>query len=177
MNSLSKQRMLKKRISLEKVDIVLLQETKCDDGNINKITQRIWPGCESRWITVEGASGGVATLWDPKAMEMEDFSSRHRLLTLKFKVKSSGEEGYITNAYGLNPPSLKRGFLDEINLLGSAMNHHVWILGGDFNMIKSPLEKKGGLRRLDPENVAFGELIERLCLVDVPTKEWSLYLE
>jgi hypothetical protein len=72
-------------------------------------------------------------------MQMEDFSARNRLLTLKFKVKSSGEEGYITNAYGPDSPSLKRGLLDEINLLGSTMNHRVWILGGDFNIIKSPL--------------------------------------
>ena len=99
--------MLKERISLEKVDIVLLQETKCDEGNINKITQRIWPRCEARWITVEGASRGFATLWDPEAMEIEDFSTRHRLRTLKFKVKILGEEGYVTNAYGPNPPSLE----------------------------------------------------------------------
>jgi exonuclease III len=51
-----------KTISLEKVDIILLQETKCDVGNINKITQRILSGCEDRWIVAEGASGGVATL-------------------------------------------------------------------------------------------------------------------
>ena len=90
---------------------------------------------------------------------MEYLYVRHRLLTLKFNVKSSGEEGYITNAYGPDSPSLKRGLLDEINLLGSAMNHHVWILRGDFNMINSPLEKQGGIWRLDHGNVSFGKLI------------------
>jgi exonuclease III len=62
MNALSKQWMLKKRISMDKVDIVLLKETKCDEGNIKRITQRIWLGCEAKWIIVEGVSGGVATL-------------------------------------------------------------------------------------------------------------------
>jgi hypothetical protein len=37
MNALSKKLMLKKRISLEKLDIFLLQETKCDEGTINRI--------------------------------------------------------------------------------------------------------------------------------------------
>jgi exonuclease III len=62
MNDPSKQWMMKKIISMMKVDIVLLQETKCDKGNIRRITQRIWPGCEAKWIVAEGASGGVATL-------------------------------------------------------------------------------------------------------------------
>jgi exonuclease III len=88
MNALSKQRMLKKRISMEKVDIVLLQETKCDEGNIKRITQRIWSRYEAKWIAIEGVSGGVATLLDLESMEMEDFTAIHMILTLKFKMKS-----------------------------------------------------------------------------------------
>jgi exonuclease III len=95
MNSPSKQHMLKKIISMMKVDIVLLQETKCGKGNIRRISQRTWPDCEARWIVVEGESGGVATLWDPDTLNMEDFSSRHKLLTLKFKMKGLEEGGYI----------------------------------------------------------------------------------
>jgi hypothetical protein len=64
MNSSSKQWMLKSKISRMKEDIILLQETKCDEGNIRRIMKIIWPGCEARWIVVEGASGGVSTLWD-----------------------------------------------------------------------------------------------------------------
>jgi exonuclease III len=114
MNSLSKQRMIRKRISQEKVDIVLLQETKCDEENIKRITQRIWPRCEEKWIMGEGASEGFATLWDPEAMDMEDFASRNRLLTLKFKVKSLGEEGYVMNAYGPQPPILRDAFWNRL---------------------------------------------------------------
>jgi hypothetical protein len=62
-------------------------------------------------------------------------SSSSRLLTLNFKCKGSGEEGYITNAYDPNTPHLKRIFMDEINLLGASMINQVWILRGDFNMI------------------------------------------
>jgi exonuclease III len=65
MNSLSKQRMLKKNNLQEKEDIVMIQETKCDSENMERITQKIWPGCEAKWIDVEGASGGISTLWDP----------------------------------------------------------------------------------------------------------------
>jgi hypothetical protein len=46
---------------------------------------------------------------------MEEFSIRLKLLTLKFKMKGSEEEGYITNSYNPNTPNLKRAFLEEIN--------------------------------------------------------------
>jgi hypothetical protein len=61
--------------------------------------------------------------------------------------------------------------MDNINLLGASMINQVWILGGDFNMIKNPLEKQGGLHRIDQESKAFGELIENIILVDIPTRD------
>jgi hypothetical protein len=61
-------------------------------------------------------------------LEMQDISSSSRLLTLNFKCKGSGEEGYITNAYDPNSPYLKRNFMDEINLLGASIINQVWIL-------------------------------------------------
>jgi hypothetical protein len=101
---------------------------------------------------------------------MENISSSSRLLTLKFKMKGTEEEGYITNSYGPTTPNLKRNFLDEINLLGASLIHQVWILGGDFNMITTPLEKQGGLHRINQESKDFGKLIEKLILVDIPTR-------
>jgi exonuclease III len=64
MNSSSKQRMLKSKISRMKMDIILHQETKCDNDNMERITRKIWPGSEARWMEVEGTSGGITTLWD-----------------------------------------------------------------------------------------------------------------
>jgi hypothetical protein len=60
--------------------------------------------------------------------------------------------------------------MDEINILGASMINQVWILGGDFNMITNPMEKQGGLRRIDQESKSFGELIENISLVDVPSR-------
>jgi exonuclease III len=99
MNSPSKQRMLKEKISRIKVDIFLLQETKCDKEIMERITQKIWPEVRLRWIAVEGYSGGLATLWDPDLIEMQHFSSSSRHLTLKFRCIGTEEEGYITNVW------------------------------------------------------------------------------
>jgi hypothetical protein len=70
MNGSSKQRLIKSKLSRMKANIILLQKTKCDKGNIRRITQTIWPGCESKWIVMEGASGGISTLCDLDMLEM-----------------------------------------------------------------------------------------------------------
>lgn len=44
----------------------------------------------------------------------------------------------------------------------------LWVVGGDFNMITSPAEKKGGKRRMDADMETFGYIISELHLVDLP---------
>jgi exonuclease III len=66
LNAPSKHRMLRKRIIQEKAEIVMLQETKCDMRTIRSIAQKVWKGCAVEVIEAEGASGGLAILWDLK---------------------------------------------------------------------------------------------------------------
>lgn len=44
-----------------------------------------------------------------------------------------------------------------------------WIVGGDFNMIITIDEKKGGIRRPDQHMDIFNEMITEQTLVDMPT--------
>jgi hypothetical protein len=50
-------------------------------------------------------------------------------------------------------------------------------MGGDFNLITSLQEKKGGIRRLEPNNVTLKKNIDKLSLVDIPNNSgmyiWS----
>jgi hypothetical protein len=48
--------MLKKRITQENVEIIMIQETKCDRGPMEKIGKNICKGCEVEAIDSEGAS-------------------------------------------------------------------------------------------------------------------------
>jgi len=50
------------------------------------------------------------------------------------------------------------------------MINQVWILEGGFNMITNPMEEQVGHRMMDQESKSFGELIENLILVDVPSR-------
>ena len=44
-----------------------------------------------------------------------------------------------------------------------------WILGGDFNITKSLMEKKGGTRILGRDSIAFQNFITNMKLVDMET--------
>ena len=75
----------------------------------------------------------------------------------------------ITNVYG--PQHLK----DKLRLLTSLEElrerHPVmpWILGGDFNMIRSLTKKKGGTRTLGRDSIAFQNFLNNMRLVDMET--------
>jgi hypothetical protein len=58
--------------------------------------------------------------------------------------------------------------LDLENLRDRNRNPH-WILAGDFNIIATLAEKKGGIRRLDIDAEVFSAFIEKTKLVDIKT--------
>ena len=64
---------------------------------------------------------------------------------------------------------MRRAFLDSIYSQGMLLKDITWILGGDFNMITSLQDKKGGLRKLEEKSEAFKETIDKLRLIDIQT--------
>ena len=59
------------------------------------------------------------------------------------------EEVIITGVYGPHIQGEKENFLQNLKALRSLIPGRQWIVGGDFNLIKSSAEKRGGLRRMD----------------------------
>ena len=56
----------------------------------------------------------------------------------------------------------KATFLEEIRHTKERVGREHWIIGGDFNMIRSLEEKKGGVRSLSNISASFNKLIEEL---------------
>jgi len=63
----------------------------------------------------------------------------------------------------------KLSFLAHLQWLKELYRAQPWIIGGDFNIIASLTEKKGGLRRLDRDSNLFRDIITQLQLVDMET--------
>jgi hypothetical protein len=96
--------MMKKRITQEKEEVVLIQETKCDKTMMLKITKKIWNKCEVAMVDSKGASSGIAILWDPMKWNLESVSTLPRILMMSFEEIGSQAQGFISNAYGSLTP-------------------------------------------------------------------------
>ena len=63
----------------------------------------------------------------------------------------------------------KRRMLLDLEDLKTYSNNLHWILAGDFNIITSLAEKKGGIRRLDRDAKEFSTFIDIAEMVDIIT--------
>jgi len=66
--------------------------------------------------------------------------------------------------YGPSIPNIKGFFVDSFADFGDQHRRQPWILGAYFKIITSIEEKKGGMRRLDLNNLCFKETLENMNL-------------
>jgi exonuclease III len=98
---------------------------------------------------------------------MENFYTTRWSITAEYRLIGSNNPGHLTNIYGPASPRDKQAFLRSLRHLSGLTKHDRWILGGDFNIIRSLEEKKGGSRRLDQDSCDFNNLIDDLRLIDL----------
>jgi hypothetical protein len=65
------------------------------------------------------------------------------------------DQGKILQVYGPQYSREKRDFMRELKEIGTSMEYQQWIVGGDFNMITSLEDKKGGVVCLSSEDQSF----------------------
>jgi exonuclease III len=133
---------------MEDPDILLLQETKCMGKTTEDILKICWCNCESYHLDSKGAIGGLAILWNPATVILDQGFSTPSTLTAHYRAIGSDKDGMITNAYGPHNNQDKDLFLQSLAYLGSLAEHKRWIIGGDFNMILTLEEKRGGGKML-----------------------------
>lgn len=75
----------------------------------------------------------------------------------------------ITNIYGPQKLDDKIKLLTSLKKLRERYPDMPWILAGDFNMIRSLTEKKGGTKNLGRDSIAFQNFINNMGLVDTET--------
>ena len=75
-------------------------------------------------------------------------ATRYTLL-VSMQIIGNTEVILCTNVYGPQMLEEKRRILLDLENLKLCSNNLHWILAGDFNIITSLVEKKGGTRRLD----------------------------
>eukprot|EP00253_Pinus_taeda_P026591 PITA_26591 len=158
-------------------DMLFLQETKCNRALIEKLRVKLGRNFEVLEIESKGREGGLATFWDTRRYQIVTAEASKNYLALEVQPTGNSTSFICINVY--NPQKLE----DKISLLASLTNfieRHPdakFILGGDFNMITSLLEKKGGLRKLNRDGEVFISFIDNARLVDFYPKNDGTVVE
>eukprot|EP00253_Pinus_taeda_P010243 PITA_10243 len=120
-------------------------------------------------IKANNSIGGIFTLWDPQKIGILDMEASRNYLSLIIQPPGDKESYMITNVYGPQKLEDKLKILTSLEELRERYPNIPWILVGDFNMIKSLTEKKGGTRTLGRDSIAFQNFINNMRLVDAET--------
>jgi exonuclease III len=98
---------------------------------------------------------------------LENFITTKWSITIDYRLIGSNKPGHLTNVYSPANPRDKKAFLRNLEYLSNLTRHNIWIFGGDYNLIRSLEEKKGGSKRLDQDSNDFNGLIDNLNLIDL----------
>jgi len=160
---------MKDKLKKEKPSIMILQETKISVQQIEGIIDKNKLQYEVMGQDAIGSAGGIAILWNPNDIILDSWTSMSRVLTGLGRIVGTKEQVVISGVYGPPSPGEKENFINSMKIIRRLYLEAAWIIGGDFNLIRSLEEKKGGIRKMDHFMDKFNEMIEDLRLVDIQT--------
>ena len=128
-------------------DIILVQEHHLDEDKINKIGS-ICPGnWTNTWSAATGdmqIQGGVLIAMKAKFKFIVDCTGMGSLIEGRFvyiRIKHSCGHLGILNIYAPNLAAERQEFW--LQLVAKKPNVELWIIGGDFNMVEHPEDRRG----------------------------------
>eukprot|EP00253_Pinus_taeda_P023451 PITA_23451 len=154
-------------------NMVFLQETKCNKALTEKLRLKLGKNFEVLEIESKGREGGLATFWDTRRYQLVAAEASKNYLAMEMLLIGNSYSFLCINIYSPQKLDDKLVFLDSLKKLMERHPKANCILGGDFNMITSLMEKKGGLRKLNRDGEQFKEFIDNTHLVDVYPKQGS----
>ena len=103
-------------------------------------------------------------------IQLSNFLESRYNIYVDFHILRTSIRGILTNVEGPLSLAPKKYFIHSLEKLSHWVGKKHWILGGYFNLIHSLRDrKKGGIRSLNPANMAFDTLINELSLIYIST--------
>ena len=134
--------MVSYRMKLAMPDIIFIQETKCSIQKLKQIHSKWLNRFEFLEVKAKYTVGGILTLWDPQKVNIIDAEASRNYLSVIFQLVGVLDTFLVTNVYGPQRIDVKLRFLESLVDLRSRHEEIPWVMGGDFNMIKSLSKKK-----------------------------------
>lgn len=120
-------------------------------------------------VKAETTAGGILILSNPQKIGIIDAEASRNYLSVVIQPVGDRDTYLVTNVYGPQRLDDKIKFIDSLVDLRSRFGGLPWVIGGDFNMIRSLSKKKGGTRALYKDSSAFHCFSENMKLVDIET--------
>ena len=177
LGSKRKKRILTNRIKEENPDMVFIQEKKCSIDKIREIHRKWLIKYEYPEFKANNTVGGILTLWNPRKFGILDAEASRNYLSMVIQPLGDNEIYMVTNVYGPQNSKEKLKLLTSLEVLRKRHPDMPWILGGDFNMIKSLLEKRGGTKALSKYSIPFQTFTDNMNVVDTETSNVLFYME
>ncbi|RVX09662.1 F-box protein [Vitis vinifera] len=120
------------------------------------------------WASVDarGAAGGLLLLWDNRVLENLEVERGGYSISIRFRNCVDGFTWIFSGVYGPVISSEKEDFWEELSAI-RGLWEDPWCLGGDFNAVRFPEERRNSLR-LTTEMRRFSEVIGELGLKELP---------
>lgn len=99
----------------EKLTILFLQETKCNSTILEKIAAKAWPGGLVTAVDAQGASGGLAILWDVGKIQLVNIHANKNFIQAVFHLLGTNIYVHITKAYFPQETQQKVAILEAIS--------------------------------------------------------------
>ena len=113
-------------------------------ASFDKITSHIWMGAEYLHMDVDGASRGIATMWNPNSMKGTEVWKDKFIIITDFH--SSIQCWGSINSYASNSRLGRKETYDKLARITKTMKDRKLMCMGDFNTPLYDSEKLGGNR-------------------------------
>ncbi|KAI9076668.1 hypothetical protein K1719_041433 [Acacia pycnantha] len=149
-----------------KLDFAVIIEPRISGLQANKI---IRSSGFKHWSKVEadGYSGGIWIVWERDDLVLDALIKEGQFLHCRIRI---GENLVLFTAVYASPnEKRRRGLWDNLQEIAASVSEP-WLIAGDFNEIKTPLEQKGGGRVNETRCRRFNDWIQECDLIDVDSK-------
>jgi exonuclease III len=165
---------LKRLITTQQPDIILLQETLADSTTVSSTLATLFPGWHFEGIDATGRSGGLATGWRTRSIKLLNSWALNSCLGVDIFVEGLGKGIQILNIYG---PYLERTPFWESIFKLKLLKADNLILGGDLNFSLGAAEVWGPSARPDQLSALFTHLLSANGLLDIAPRKLNPDLE
>ncbi|KAI9098542.1 hypothetical protein K1719_025167 [Acacia pycnantha] len=157
---------LKDIIFRYKLNIVVILEPRISGVKAHKTIQN-WGFKFSVRVEADGFAGGIWICWKSDLLQINVLAQNEQFIQCKLGL--NGDELLFTAVYA-SPCEQKRRHLWAVLKEMASNISEPWLVAGDFNEIKTPMEQKGGGRVNETRCRVFNDWIQECGFIDVDSK-------